>query len=199
MPQHQDAENRSFITRLMGGELNLDAYTAYLGQYAHIYQALEARPAAQGDPELLHSAPLARMAAIESDLERLGVSHWRSTHPALDATQAYVDRLLGLGADDVPRYLAHHYTRYLGDLSGGQAIAKLVARHYGATDDQLAFYRFDGIDSAVRFKRAYRDALDALQFNAVDEAVLIEEAQLAFALNAELFDALDRHVSVRLT
>ena len=197
-PQHRDAETRGFITRLMGGALNLEAYTAYLGQYAHIYQALEARAARQGDPELLHWEGLARMEALESDLAHLGAAEWRVVHPPLDATQAYVDRLRSLGSDDVPRYLAHHYTRYLGDLSGGQAIAKLVARHYGAADDQLAFYLFDGMGSAVHIKRAYREGLDALDLGHDGEAALIEEAQLAFTLNADLFDALDTQASLRV-
>ena len=196
-PQHREAESRSFISRLMAGELNLGSYTAYLGQYAHIYQALEARVPSAGDPAPLGDDSLARLAAIESDLRALGVDDWREQHPALAATSAYVARLESLPRDDVPRYLAHHYTRYLGDLSGGQAIGALVARHYGATDDQLAFYRFDAIESPVVFKRAYREAVDALDFSAEDDEALVDEARVAFELNAGLFDALDAHLHAR--
>lgn len=192
--EHRDTETRGFITRLMGGELDMDAYTRYLAQYAYVYRALESRVTQPGDPHFLADPALPRFASIQSDLANLGAADWEATHPALPATQAYVDHLESLDDRDVPRYLAHHYTRYLGDLSGGQAIAKLVARHYGATEDQLAFYRFDLIDSPVKYKRAYREELDQLDFTEDQEAALIAEAKAAFGFNAAIFDALGEQV-----
>ncbi|WP_062520130.1 heme oxygenase (biliverdin-producing) [Demequina silvatica] len=189
-PEHRDTENRGFITRLMGGELDLAAYVRYLAQYTYVYRALEARAPQPGDPAFLADEALRRVPSMEADLEALGVADWERALPALPATQAYVDHLRGLAEADVPRYVAHHYTRYLGDLSGGQAIAKLVARHYGATDAQLGFYRFERIDSAVRYKRAYREQLDALDLDAGQEAALIAEAKAAFGFNADIFEAL---------
>lgn len=193
-PQHRDAESRGFIVRLMAGELSIDHYTAYLAQYAYVYRALEHRPQAPGDPALLHEGSLARFGAIVSDLENLGAADWEESHPPLHATTEYVARLMSIDPLDVPRYLAHHYTRYLGDLSGGQAIAALVARHYGAVESQLSFYRFEQVDSPVTFKRSYREALDALDFDSAQDSALIDEAKLAFELNAAIFDALDARV-----
>jgi heme oxygenase (biliverdin-producing, ferredoxin) len=60
-------------------------------------------------------------------------------------------------------YVAHHYTRYLGDLSGGQVIGAMIERHYGATPEQLTFFSFEGIEKPVPYKREYRTALDALE------------------------------------
>ncbi|MCR6711468.1 MAG: biliverdin-producing heme oxygenase [Demequina sp.] len=189
-PEHRDTESRGFITRLMGGELNLAAYTDYLAQYAYVYEALEAREPLPTDPAFVTDPGLARMASIESDLANLGAGDYRITRPALPATAEYVAHLASLDRSDLPRYVAHHYTRYLGDLSGGQAIAKLVARHYGATADQLAFYRFETIDSPVRFKRAYREGLDALGFDETEAQVLFAEAKRAFVFNGAIFEAL---------
>jgi heme oxygenase len=90
----------------------------------------------------------------------------------------------------LPRYLAHHYTRYLGDLSGGQIIARLVARHYGATTDQLGFYHFEGIESVVPFKRAYRDALNGLDLDPAATDDFIEEVNTSYAFNSAIFDEL---------
>ncbi len=188
--EHKDTETRSFITQLMGGELDIAAYVRYLAQYAYVYRALEARTPQAGDPEFLNDPALPRYSAIVSDLENLGASNWESEHPPLPATRAYVDHLEAIADSDVARYLAHHYTRYLGDLSGGQAIAKLVARHYGATEEQLAFYRFDLIDSPVRFKRTYREGIDALAWTDEQQAALIAEAKGAFGFNAAIFEAL---------
>ena len=186
---HRNAETRGFITRLMGGELSLTDYTRYLAQYAWVYEALEARTGREGDPEVF-DPKLARFAAIESDLAALGASDWRETHAPLPETSAYVAHLHALIDDDV-RYLAHHYTRYLGDLSGGQAIAALVARHYGATPDQLSFYRFDlGEDGPVRYKRRYRDAMNALALDLTQVDALIDEARASFRLNGAIFEAL---------
>ncbi|WP_062516776.1 heme oxygenase (biliverdin-producing) [Demequina gelatinilytica] len=193
-PQHRDTENRSFITRLMGGELDLHAYVRYLAQYTYVYRALEAREPQPGDPGFLADQALRRVPSMEADLAELGAGDWEAVLPALPATQAYVDHLRALDATDVPRYVAHHYTRYLGDLSGGQAIAALVARHYGATEAQLGFYRFEAIDSPVRYKRAYREQLDALVLDPRQEAALIAEAQAAFDFNGAIFDALGADV-----
>lgn len=186
---HRNAENRGFITRLMGGALSLDEYTRYLAQFAWVYEALEERGSRAGDPEVFDPR-LARFAAIESDLAALGAADWRTTHPALPATAAYAAHLRGIADDDV-RYLAHHYTRYLGDLSGGQAIAALVARHYGATPEQLSFYDFDlGDDGPVRYKRRYREAMNALALEPAQVDVLIEEARASFRLNGAIFEGL---------
>lgn len=186
---HRNAENRGFITRLMGGELSLEDYTRYLAQFAWIYEALEERGSRAGDPEVF-DPKLARFAAIESDLVALGAADWREAHPALPATAAYAAHLRSISDDDV-RYLAHHYTRYLGDLSGGQAIAALVGRHYGATPEQLSFYDFDlGDEGPVRYKRRYREAMNALALEPGQVDALIEEARASFRLNGAIFEDL---------
>ncbi|MWB99058.1 heme oxygenase (biliverdin-producing) [Agromyces seonyuensis] len=186
---HKDAENRGFIVDLMGGKLTLDAYTRYLAQFGWIYEALESRGARDGDPEVFDPG-LARLASIESDLAALGAPDWRETDPMLPATRAYVEHLHEVAADDV-RYLAHHYTRYLGDLSGGQAIAKLVARHYGATEEQLSFYRFDiAADGVVKYKRAYREAMNDLALEPEQVDRLVAEVLESFRYNADVFEGL---------
>ena len=191
---HSSAEQSPFIVALMGGELSLAEYERYLAQYAWIYEALEERAHVAGDPAIIDPG-LDRFASIEHDLAALaddaGESEWRVRHPMLPATIAYVGRLRSIDSSDLPRYLAHHYTRYLGDLSGGQAIARLVARHYGATDDQLSFYRFDGID-AVPFKREYREGMDRLGFDEAEVATFLGEASESFRLNSALFEDLAR-------
>lgn len=187
---HRAAETRGFITALMGGELSLDEYTRYLAQLAWVYEALEERGSRPGDPAVFDPA-LARMAAIDADLSALGASDWRHAHPPLPATADYAAHLRAIADDDV-RYLAHHYTRYLGDLSGGQAIAALVARHYGATPEQLGFYRFEVADDdgVVRYKRGYREAMNALALSPHEVDVLVAEVRTSFRMNSAVFEAL---------
>ncbi|HXR44082.1 MAG TPA: biliverdin-producing heme oxygenase [Pseudolysinimonas sp.] len=182
---HRAAESRGFITRLMAGELSLDDYGRYLAQLLPIYDALERdRP-----PLEIFDHGFDRGDAIRADLRALGAEH----HALVPATVAYAGHLAGLtdlsGRDGI-RYLAHHYTRYLGDLSGGQAIAALVARHYGATAEQLTVFRFDGLGKPVDVKRAYRDRLNALSLDDDQVELLVSEVRIAFRMTADVFDQL---------
>lgn len=187
--QHRSTEQRTFITELMRGERSLADYTRYLAQYAWVYEALEDLVARVETLDLFDPT-LARLATIENDLTALGVRDWRREHPPLPATDAYVTYLRTLAESDNLRCLAHHYTRYLGDLSGGQAISRLVARHYGATEEQLSFYRFDDIVDIVKYKRAYREGMNALTVTPEQVDALVAEVDAAFTFNGAIFDEL---------
>jgi heme oxygenase (biliverdin-producing, ferredoxin) len=188
---HKATESRGFVTRLMSGELDLDAYTRYLAQLAWVYEALESWERRHDDPSVF-VPELERLGPMESDLAALGAGQWRTMHAPLPATEAYVEHLHEIVAErDAVRQLAHHYTRYLGDLSGGQAIAKLVARHYDASEDQLTFYRFDGIGDVVPFKRSYREGINGLRLDAASVDLLVAEVRASFRFNAAIFDDLD--------
>ena len=191
--QHEQAESSPFVAQLMRGTLSLADYTTYLVQLAWLYEALE-RQVAHGDA-LPGSAPLwdsrlNRVDAISADLAHLGITDWKHTTAPSSSMAAYIAHLDGLAGRADVRLVAHHYTRYLGDLSGGQAIAALVARHYGATPDQLSFYRFDNIDDIVRYKEAYRGHLDGLELTPGERETLVTEVQLAFTMNQRVFDEL---------
>ena len=116
--------------------------------------------------------------------------------PASPATAAYAAHLRELVSsadptDHTVRYLAHHYARYLGDLSGGQAVAARVARNYGATPEQLSFARFPtDLGSVVDAKRRYRAQLDELVLSAAEIDTLLAEVRVAFVGNGALFDEL---------
>lgn len=192
-PQHQQAENSSFITELMTGKLNLEAYAKYLTNLAWLYETLEAKVAegqAYPSSEQIWDSRLDRLESITADLEALGVHDWRNTTQPSKAMASYVDYIKTLDGKSDFRLIAHHYTRYLGDLSGGQAIAALVGRHYGATADQLSFYRFLQIDDLVRFKESYRESLNGLQISDAELDALVREVQLAFEFNQQVFEDL---------
>jgi heme oxygenase len=91
--------------------------------------------------------------------------------------------------------VAHHYLRYLGDLSGGQIIRRLVGRAYGLDTDGVRFYVFDEIPKPKPFKDAYRAALDAVPWDEEEKARVVAEVSLAFRLNRDLFaDLGERHL-----
>lgn len=192
-PQHKEAESSQFIVELMRGQLNLDSYKKYLVNLAWLYKALEEKVSegeAAPSTELIWDARLNRLDSISKDLESLGVSNWEETTQPSSAMKSYIEHIGTLSGKSDHKLIAHHYTRYLGDLSGGQAIASLVARHYGVSRENLNFYSFTEIDDLVRYKEHYREVLDSLQFSQRQIEELVEEVQLAFSFNQRVFEDL---------
>lgn len=190
-PQHEHAETRGFVTDLMGGALSREAYADLATQHHAVYTALEATGARLADdavagPFVMDA--LVRVPSLEADLERLRGPGWRERAVLLPATETYVERLSAITRAE--EFLAHHYTRYLGDLSGGQIIARLLQRHYGMTPDELTFYAFAAIPKPKPFKDAYRALLDAAPLTQEGIAAVVAEAKVAFDLNSALFTAL---------
>ncbi|GAA2698384.1 MULTISPECIES: biliverdin-producing heme oxygenase [Actinoplanes] len=193
MSEHRDAETRSFIARLMAGAVPLTGFTALTAQYLVIYRELEAAATAMADhPDAADFADpaLSRVAALESDLAHLHGPDWESSVVPLDATRRYADRLREHCHTSSAHFVAHHYVRYLGDLSGGQLVGRKVAATYHLGDAGTAFYRFDQITDPKAYKTVYRARLDALDLPAADLDTLVEESQLAFTLNAAIFQEL---------
>ncbi|GAA2530067.1 heme oxygenase (biliverdin-producing) [Rarobacter incanus] len=189
---HETAENTGFITRLMGGELGIDAYADLAAQQYPIYAALEAASQAMLGNErgsALVFAELERTPAIRLDLAFLYGPQWEANLDILGQTREYVAAIEEIG-DDVASYAAHAYTRYLGDLSGGQIIKRMMQRHYGMHEDGLAFYTFDQIPKAKPFKDIYRERLDGLDLSAAELDRAGAQAQRAFDLNTAMFAAL---------
>ena len=83
--------------------------------------------------------------------------------------------------------LAHHYVRYLGDLSGGQVIARMVQRHYGIDPAGLNFYHFAEIPKPKPYKDRYRETLDGLDVDAGTRRRILDAAIDSFELNRRVF------------
>lgn len=197
-PEHMSAETRPFVTRLMAGELDVPAYTRYIANLLPVYRALEnqthfAEPL-EGSRELWDER-LDRVSSIERDLAALGAGE---NHDSLvtEASRRYAVHIDSLSGRGDFRLIAHHYTRYLGDLSGGQAIGALVARHYGLSHEQLRFCDFPNIDNIVRYKERYREILDSLELSSAETDSLVSEVKSAFAYNQAIFDEIGSAVNV---
>ncbi len=184
---HTAAERSPFMIALMRGEVGADAYRDYLTQLAPIYGALEAWDD-QSNPWPMFDRRLDRFERIVCDIESLGGSKL-----ICRSTTEYADHISFLVHNkDWTRLLAHHYTRYLGDLSGGQAIATLVMRNLMIPPNFLSFYEFDEIDDKVRYKETYREGLDSLNLSTADTKIFIDEVVLAFRFNQYIFADLEK-------
>ena len=193
--QHVEAETSTFMSDLMGGRLGVDAYARYTEQLWFVYEALET------GAERLVSDPLTgpfirpelfRLAALERDLAHLRGAGWRAGLSALPATKAYAARVRECAEQWPGGYLAHHYTRYLGDLSGGQIIRGKAEKTWGfeRKGDGVRFYVFEGITNPAAFKRGYRALLDDVRADDLEKQRIVAECKRAFALNTAVFRAL---------
>ncbi|MCC2322862.1 biliverdin-producing heme oxygenase [Cellulomonas xiejunii] len=186
---HEAAERSDFVEHLVGGTLPLAGYVDLAAQQHAVYTALEAagdRLVAAGADGGLVFPELVRVPAIEADLAHLLGGDWRTQVRVLPATADYVARLEAVG-DDLPRYAAHAYTRYLGDLSGGQILKRMIERHHGLSGAGVSFYDFPQIHKLKPFKDVYRERLDALDLTPAQRDEVVEEARVAFRLNRAVF------------
>lgn len=202
---HRDAERGSFVHALIRGQLPRSTYLDYLRGLQAIYIALEtaletARESHQTrdlvGPELLRAPAIAR------DLRNLGAAelapnlaaNLAADLAAIAPARAYADRLRDLADRDPTLLIAHAYTRYLGDLSGGQLLRRGAARCLGLTATPgtpgLEFYDFPAIPDLDAYKRQFRTRLDALPLRPDQAAAVVDEARRAFADTAALFNAL---------
>lgn len=193
--QHVEAETSTFMSDLLGGRLGVDAYARYTEQLWFVYEALET------GTERLASDPvtgpfiqpeLFRLASLERDLAHLRGPNWRAGVSALPATRAYADRVRECVQGWPAGYVAHHYTRYLGDLSGGQIIRAKAEKTWGFArkGDGVRFYVFEEISNPAAFKRSYRELLDAVRADDLEKQRIVAECKRAFALNTAVFRAL---------
>jgi len=187
---HRSSESATFMNDLMTGAGSREDYIALVEQHYFIYEALESvQPAMRANPEVAPflSPALTRLPALENDLEFLRGDDWRERIAPLEVTRRYADRIREVAATWPAGYVAHHYTRYLGDLSGGQYIAKVMARRFGFETNGIGFYIFDQIADPATFKDTYRAQLDAVEWSEEERERVIKEVVAAYDVNTELF------------
>ena len=191
---HGESEGAGFMHDLMTGKGTREDYVALVAQHYFVYEALESAAekfAEDADAQPFISAQLTRLPALEVDLEFLLGADWKQQITPLPTTDRYVARIREIEAEGWSGgFVAHHYTRYLGDLSGGQAIGRLMKRHFGFETNGILFYLFDQIADPKAFKETYRDQLDAAGWDAVERERVIDEVLYAYKLNTELFEDL---------
>ncbi|MFF3058339.1 heme oxygenase (biliverdin-producing) [Streptomyces sp. NPDC057909] len=190
--QHTEAETSTFMSDLLGGRLGVVAYTRYTEQLWFVYRALEeGAEALRTDPVAgpFIQPELMRTAELERDLAHLRGADWRRGLEPLPATAAYADRVTECARTWSAGYVAHHYTRYLGDLSGGQIIRDRAERTWGFArkGDGVRFYVFEEIANPASFKRGYRELLDAVDADELEKMRIVDECRRAFALNTAVF------------
>ena len=196
---HHQAESAPFMRALFAGRISSDTYALTLRQWHALYSALEdAQDQSMADSVVggFVDPTLYRCRALEQDLAWFTRGGEGAQDRVLPATSAYVARLNELARREPALLLAHHYVRYLGDLSGGQILRRVIARAFALADGPgAAFYDFAGLDVDA-YKAAYRQRLDQLTLDDVAAQALIDEANVAFQLNHAIFADLAEHIDL---
>lgn len=158
------------------------AYAAVLRELAPAYGALEAGLVLHADHPIVapfHRPDLFRLAAVRSDLARLG---GLDEPPRSYAALALARRILEHSADRPEGLVGHVFALFALDLSLARIGGPWIGR--GMRERGLAALRFDRVPDL----KAAREELDAY-FDAVPRRAISyveREAELAVALRAEL-------------
>ena len=188
---HSAAENTKFVASFLRGVVDYEEYRKLLTNFYYVYDTMEQRIRETEDPmvQAIRSENLERKEGIERDLEYYYGADWKEKQIPSDACNKYCHRINEIAEESPYLLVAHHYTRYIGDLSGGKILKEITARVLKPPAGKgLDFYEFPSIPDAKLFKQNYRACLDNLGTSVPQENALIAEANYAFELNMNMFD-----------
>jgi heme oxygenase (biliverdin-producing, ferredoxin) len=201
---HEEVESGPLEAALAEGRLRVEVYADLLAQSRAVYRSIETvAPRMAGDPVAgpFVRPEVFRTAHVERDLAYYWGERWSDRVDLLPETERYVERIDTVAAGDAIAWIAHGYTRYLADLSGGLVIDKAITEAYGLDQDGRWLYTFDlpsGVDPKT-WKNAYRQLLNVLDLDTATAVRLVEEALVAYQCNIALNDALvARHGDIEL-
>ena len=186
---HTMAENTGFVKNFLAGMVNEESYRGLIANFYFVYRALEEEVAKNKDNPVL--SPIAfnelrRTPSLAKDCEYFYGPMWRDVITPTDGCQNYINRIREV---DPELLVGHHYTRYLGDLSGGQILKGIAEKALDLPKGEgLHFYDFEDIDNTKQFKTKYRSRLDSLPVDQSMANAIVTEANYAFRLNMYMFD-----------
>jgi len=191
---HTMAENVGFVKCFLKGVVEKNSYRTLVANLYFVYSAMEE------EMEKLRQHPIVsqiyfpqlnRKHSLEQDLHYYYGANWRNEVKLSEAGEAYVQRIREVAATQPELLVAHSYTRYLGDLSGGQILKKIAQRAMNLNDGGTAFYEFQEIPDEKAFKNEYRQAMNDLPVDEETAQRIVDEANEAFRMNMKMFKELE--------
>ena len=163
---HTMAENTGFVSCFLKGVVDKASYRKLVADLYFVYTAMEEEIGKLGDHPVvgpIGMEELNRRETLEQDLTYYYGANWRDQIEPSPSAVEYVERIHAIAKESPELLVGHHYTRYMGDLSGGQILKNIAQKAMNMDgDDGLRFYVFDEIDDEKAFKTNYRSAMDAL-------------------------------------
>jgi heme oxygenase (biliverdin-producing, ferredoxin) len=202
---HTMAENTAFMKCFLKGIVEKEPFRKLIANLYLVYSALEEQLQQYSTHKvvsLIYFPLLNRKANLEKDLAFYYGENWREQIFALGAGKVYVARINEVANTEPALLVSHAYVRYMGDLSGGQSLKKIIRSALDLPENQgTGLHEFEQLPTveAIRtFKAQYRDALNALP---VDDALaekIIAEANYAFELNRNVVHELEPDVKAAI-
>ncbi len=213
---HSMAQNSAFVQGFFKGISSPESYKNLLTSLYYVYSAMESEVLdALKDSDTkeaqwiraLDAKELRRLSGLEKDMEYFYGENWKEDiAPPSAGTVAYVGRIRELVADMNDEsdeetskksllylFVAHQYTRYLGDLFGGQMMGNMASRSMDLPQDGsgTAFYTFDNVPSTKDFITDWYTTLNDLGISPKQQQEIVDEANLVFDLNIGILEELE--------
>jgi len=192
---HTMAENVGFVKCFLKGVVEKTSYRKLVSNLYFVYSAMEEEMERHLSHPILskiYFQQLNRKKSLEKDLSFFYGSNWREQVAPSAGAKAYVQHIREVSASEPELLIAHSYTRYLGDLSGGQILKNIAQRAMNLAEGEgSAFYEFQDIPDEKEFKRNYREVLDQLPIDEATADRIVEEANATFHMNMKLFQELE--------
>jgi heme oxygenase len=189
------AENVGFVKCFLKGVVEKNSYRKLVANFYFIYSAMEEEMEKHRVHPVvgkIYFPQLNRKYALEQDLTYYYGYNWHEQIKLSPAGEAYVARIREISSTQPELLVAHSYTRYLGDLSGGQILKGIAQTAMKLSDGSgTAFYEFADIPDEKVFKHEYRQALDEIPVDQATGDRIVEEANAAFGLNMKMFQELE--------
>ena len=196
---HSAAENTKFVASFLRGVLDPQEYRKLIANFYFVYSAMEEEVEALKDHPVvgkINLPELPRKESLKEDLSYYYGPSWETEIKQSEACVKYVNRIREIAKDDPNLLVGHHYTRYLGDLSGGQILRGIAENSLKPEKGKgLSFYDFSEISDSKKYKKSYRQLLDELDVAQDDVDLIIREANYAFKLNMYMFEELEGSAS----
>jgi len=192
---HTMAENVGFVKCFLKGVVEKNSYRKLVANFYFVYSAMEEEMERHRQHPILSKIDfqqLNRKRSLEQDLQFYYGVNWREQIDLSPAGKEYVQRIREISASEPELLIAHSYTRYLGDLSGGQILKGIAQRAMNLSEGQgTAFYEFKDIPDEKQFKATYRQAMNELPIDDATADRIVDEANAAFGMNMKLFQELE--------
>ncbi|MBD1846532.1 heme oxygenase (biliverdin-producing) [Cyanobacteria bacterium FACHB-63] len=202
---HTAAENTAYMKCFLKGIVERQPFRKLLANLYLVYSTLETELQRHANHPIVGVVvfpELYRTANLERDLAFFYGDNWREEIAPLPAGQVYVDQLREISNTNPVLLIAHAYTRYLGDLSGGQALKRIVRSALKLQTVQgTEFYEFEQlptVEAKQTFKDTYRNALNSLDLDPATIQQIVDEANYAFHLNRDVVHELEPDVKAAI-
>ncbi|BAZ31467.1 heme oxygenase [Cylindrospermum sp. NIES-4074] len=195
---HTEAENVGFMKCFLQGVVDKGCFAKFLANLYYIYSELEAAIKSNREHPVISQVyfpELNRKASLERDMVFYYGNDWHKQITPSTVAQAYINRIREISVSEPALLLGHAYTRYMGDLSGGQMLQKIAQSALKLSGyEGTSFYNFEQIPDKKAFKDKYRQALDAVPIDNAIANRIVAEANHAFQFNLQMAQELEEYL-----